>query len=137
MSGTVSVYQYKDRKLQPIQRIVTHEESLQEGFESSDIHISPDGKFLYAANRGTENNIAIFSIRNNGTLSLVGYQSTFGIHPRNFAIDPTGKFLIVTNVVSENVVVFKRDLTTGLLIKTGQDLNIRNVSCVQIKQYTP
>lgn len=137
MSGTVAAYQYEDGKLHFIQRVNTHEESLQAGFESSDIHISPDGKFLYAANRGIENNIAIFSIANNGILNLVGYQSTFGNHPRNFTIDPTGKFLIVTNVVSENVVVFKRDLKTGLLSKTGPELNIRNVSCVQIKQYTP
>lgn len=52
---------------------------------SPDIHVSPDGRFLYAANRGKENNIAIFSIANDGRLHFIAYQRTFGKHPRNFA----------------------------------------------------
>lgn len=135
MGGAVSAYTYNNGKLDSFQRIYTHPETLNDGFESSDIHISPDGKFLYASNRGKENNIAIFFIANNGTLKLVGYQSTLGIHPRIFAIDPTGKFLIATNVNSSNVVVFRRNTVTGLLTKTGKEITVKNVSCVQIAQY--
>ncbi|WP_244307418.1 lactonase family protein [Flavobacterium fluviatile] len=98
MAGFISVYQYKSGSLTKIQRINTHPDKIKEGFESSDLHISPDGKFLYAANRGKENNIAIFSIDKKGFLKNIGYQSTFGNHPRVFAVDETGKFLIVTNV---------------------------------------
>jgi len=135
LTGTINTYKYENGKLDSIQRINTHSEKYQEGFESSDIHISPDGQYLYASNRGDENNIAIFSIQNDGKLKIVGYQSTLGKHPRIFAIDETGKFLIATNAVSGNVFVFKRNIKTGLLEKVGKELKIKNVSCVQIRTY--
>jgi 6-phosphogluconolactonase (cycloisomerase 2 family) len=135
LTGTVNVYKYENGKLDSIQRVNTHSEKYKENFESSDIHISPDGKFLYASNRGEENNIAIFAIQNDGKLKIVGYQSTLGEHPRIFAIDETGKFLIVTNAVSGNVFVFKRNVKTGLLKKVGNKLKIKSVSCVQIRRY--
>lgn len=134
MAGAISVYTYENSTLQNIQRINTHTDTLKEDFESSDIHISPDGRFLYASNRGKENNIAIFSILENGTLKNVGYQSTLGKHPRIFAIDETGNFLIVTNV-SGNVVVFKRNPETGMLKKIGKKIKIKNVSSVKIRKY--
>ncbi|MEO8532125.1 MAG: lactonase family protein [Flavobacterium sp.] len=134
ISGSISAYEYEDGTLKKIQRINTHPDSITEGFESSDIHISPDGKFLYAANRGNENNIAIFSIAENGTLTNIGYQLTFGKHPRIFAIDESGKFLIASNAITGNVVVFKRNPKTGLLKKTGKKIKMENVSCVQIKK---
>lgn len=133
MAGAISVYDYQDGTLKPIQRINTHPDNIKDGFESSDIHISPDGKFLYATNRGKENNIAIFSIDENGLLKNIGYQSTLGKHPRIFAIDESGKFLVATNVLTGNVVVFKRNPLTGLLKKVGKEVKMENVSCVQIK----
>ena len=90
---------------------------------------------MYASNRGEENNIAIFSILNDGKLKNVGYQSTLGEHPRVFAIDESGKFLIATNTISGNVFVFKRNLKTGMLKKVGKELKIKSVSCVQIRKY--
>lgn len=133
MAGSISVYKYQDGTLKQIQRISTHPDKIIEGYESSDIHISPDGKFLYATNRGKENNIAIFSIDENGLLKNIGYQSTLGKHPRIFAIDESGKFLVATNVLTGNVVVFKRNSKTGLLKKVGKEIKMENVSCVQIK----
>lgn len=67
MAGAISVYKYQNGDLVQIQRIETHPENLKDNFESSDVHISPDGKFLYASNRGSENNIAIFSVNADGT----------------------------------------------------------------------
>ena len=135
LSGTVTVYKYDAGNLKKIQMIKAHPENLTSNFESADIHISPDGKFLYASNRGEVNNIAIFGIAKDGTLKSVGYQSTMGNHPRTFAIDPSGNFLIVTNVKTSDVVVFKRNLKSGLLQQVGQNLKVKNVSCVQIKSY--
>jgi 6-phosphogluconolactonase len=134
MAGQISVYQYDDGVLNKIQRIAAHPDKIKEGFESSDIHISPDGKFLYATNRGKENNIAIFSIDENGLLKNIGYQSTLGKHPRIFAIDESGKFLVASNVLTGNVIVFRRDSKTGLLKKVGKEIKMENVSCVQIKK---
>jgi len=135
LSGTVSVYKYEDGNLKAIQNAKAHPENLISNFESGDIHISPDGKFLYASNRGAENNIAIFTIAKDGTLKNAVYQSTMGNHPRTFAIDPSGNFLIVTNVKTSDVVVFKRDFKSGMLQQVGQNLKIENVSSVQIKSY--
>ncbi|WP_347220077.1 lactonase family protein [Chryseobacterium sp.] len=135
MGGAVSVYRYDAGTLEPIQRINTHSDHLKGDFESSDVHISPDGRYLYASNRGSENNIAIFSILNDGTLKTVGYQSTKGKHPRTFTIDSTGKFLIVAHPVSGTAVVFKRNTETGLLKKTGREVKLNGVSTVQIRKY--
>ena len=135
MGGAVTVFSYHDGVLKNLQRIYTHPEKYKEDFESSDVHISPDGKFLYASNRGSENNIAVFSIQNNGTLKSVGYQSTKGKHPRVFDLDPSGNFLVATNTGSSSVVVFRRNTETGLLKKVGQKIKIKNVSCVKMKVY--
>ncbi len=93
--------------------------TLPEGFTAhntcADIHISPDGKFLYASNRG-HNSIAIFSIDlKTGFLSPSGSEPTRGETPRNFSLSPDGNFLLVANQDSDTIVSFKRDDQTGLL----------------------
>ncbi|PSL24983.1 lactonase family protein [Chitinophaga ginsengisoli] len=135
LSGSVTAYKYNKGRLESLQRLMTHDSVPRSFYSSADIHISPDGRFLYASNRGVENNIAIYSIHKNGTLSHVGYESVLGDHPRNFLIDPSGKFLIVANQLSGNVVVFKRNAQTGLLTKTGVDIKIQGPSCLQIRTY--
>ncbi len=136
ISGSISIYNYKDGKLIEIQRILNHpNDYYAEDYESSDIQISPDGKFLYATNRGKENNISIFNIAKNGTLTLIGYEKVRGLHPRTFAIDPTGNFLIVANVNSNAATVFKRDKNTGMLNYINEINNLPHVSSVQIKSY--
>lgn len=135
MGGAVAAYRYENGILNEIQHIFTRNNQEAGDFESSDIHISPDGKFLYASNRGNENNIAIFSIQEDGKLKNIGYQTTYGKHPRTFAIDETGKFLIVVNTLSNDVFVFKRDFNTGLLKKIGKRIKIKNVTHVVTKKY--
>lgn len=133
MAGAVSAYQYKAGKLAEMQRILAHPDTLTTQPGSADIHVSPDGKFLYASNRGRENNIAIFKIDGKtGKLSTVGYQPTLGRTPRNFMIDPTGNFLLVANQDTDNVVVFKRNKTTGLLTETGEQLKIPRPVCLKM-----
>ena len=136
IAGAVSVYNYANGTLQPLQRVFTHPEDLKsDDYEGSDVHISPDGKFLYASNRGTQNNIAIYSIGTNGQLKLIGYEPTHGEHPRTFTIDPSGNFIIVANVNSGTATVLKRDLKTGLLKYTRQKASIKNVTTVQARVY--
>ena len=82
---------------------------------AADIHISPDGKFLYASNRG-HNSIAIFEIDSlNGNLQILDFESTKGNWPRNFALSPDGNFLLVANEKSSNIVSFKRNKKNGKL----------------------
>ena len=81
----------------------------------ADIHISPDGKFLYASNRG-ENSIAIFKINNTiGDMQIIKNEAVKGKTPRNFTITKDGKFLLVANQESDNIISFERNYTTGLL----------------------
>ncbi len=134
LSGTVSVYAYKDGKLDSLQRVFSYAHKLQE-YSGADIHVSPDGLFLYASNR-EENSISIFSIRKNtGRLTLIGHQTTFGEHPRNFAIDPSGNFLLVANLVSNTIVVFRRNIKTGKLTKTNNSVVVPRPSCLQMRVY--
>lgn len=81
----------------------------------ADIHISPDGQFLYGSNRG-HNSLVIFRINeSNGHLERVGFNSVHGDWPRNFYISPDGKFIYVANQRSGNISSFHRDLESGLL----------------------
>ncbi len=135
LSGNVSAYNYQNGQLSPIQRIASYA-GKQNEYGCADIHISPDGRFLYSSNREDEHSITIFSIdTSTGLLTLTGHQSTLGLHPRNFVIDPTGKYLLVANQFSNNVVVFNRDASTGLLKYTGNQIIIPNPSCLQMRTY--
>ncbi len=81
----------------------------------ADIHLSPDGKFVYASNRG-HNSIAIFKVdTQTGQLTFVAHQPTHGDGPRNFSLSPGGSFILVANQHSNNIVSFKRDKSSGLL----------------------
>ena len=123
-------------RLDSIQSIFSYSK-LQDEYNSADIHISPDGLFLYASNRwDNENTISIFTIDQlNGKLELINHQSTYGEHPRSFTLDPTGNFLIVANQVSNNIIVFKRNVKTGLLTKTGKEINVHGPSCVKMRTF--
>jgi 6-phosphogluconolactonase len=102
---------------------------------SADIHISPDGRFLYASNRAEHNNIAIFAIdQNNGLLELVGHQSTLGKTPRNFTFDPSGNFLLVANQDRNSIIVFRIDHATGKLIDTGIKCVVSSPVCLAFYQ---
>ena len=136
LSGTVSAYSYKNGKLNAFQKIFSCSK-IKETYACADIHISPDGLFLYASNRGDgENTISIFSIdQTNGKLKLLGHESTYGKTPRNFTIDPSGQFLLVANQTTGNVVVFSRNKKTGLLTKLKDEINVPNVSCLRMRIY--
>ena len=98
---------------------------------SADIHLSPDGKYLYASNRLKGDGLAIFEVNpETGMLAKVGYQLT-GIHPRNFIIPPNGKYLLAACRDSHVIQVFQRDPVTGLLSDTHQDISIDKPVCIQ------
>ena len=86
---------------------------------TSEVVISPDGRFLYAANR-LHDTIAICSIGSSGELKLAGEVSTMGDYPRHCTFDPSGKFFYVCNQRSDNITCFRALGETGLLSFTGQ-----------------
>ena len=135
MGGSIDIFRYYPGTghLQLLQRIAAHADTAKGPFRSSDIHVSADGRFLYATNREAESNIAVFAVDpSKGTLRTIGYQSVLGKEPRNFILDPTGNFLLVANQDSNTVVVFKVDKKTGLLEPTGQRLEVPSPSCLKM-----
>ena len=132
LSGTVVTYKFQNGKLKPRQRISSMPAGDTSFAGSADIHVSPDGKFLYASNRAQSNTIAIFRINpKNGKLWLIGHQSTLGKTPRNFNIDPTGNFLLVANQNSDAIVIFKIDKETGLLTDTKNRIDVGKPVCLK------
>ncbi len=136
LSGKIIAFNYQNGKLEFIEDYLSYQQN-QAVYRAADIHISPDGKFLYASNRGPEeDSVAIFSInQDTGKLSLVGHESTYGEHPRNFAISPDGKFLLVANQFSNNIVIFKRDVKTGKIQKLPKEIQVNSPSSLQMGVY--
>ena len=135
LSGTVTSFAYKKGILKPIANDFSYAEK-RENYQGADIHVSPDGRFLYASNRG-ENTLAIFAIdKSSGSLKLVGHESTFGDHPRSFVIDPSGKFLVVANQMSGNLVTYKRNMETGKLTKLPNEIQLKAPASLKMRKYT-
>lgn len=101
------------------------------GVTCADIHISPNGKFLYGSNRG-HNSIVSYKIDGqSGKLEYIEHTPTQGKKPRNFAIDLSGKFLLVANQDSNNIVVFRIDEETGKLQSTGNTVQVPTPVCLK------
>jgi 6-phosphogluconolactonase len=133
MGGSVTAYNYNNGELNQVQDIATSPKGFSGKIDGAEIRISPDGKFLYASDRGDLNQIVTFSINpTSGKLTLKGTTPTLGLHPRDFMIDPTGNYLLAANQDSENIVIFKRNKNTGALINTGKQIHIPRPVCLQM-----
>ncbi len=130
LNGAISVFDFDYGKLTKIQETTILAKDFKGNFTGADIHISPDGKFLYASNRGDANTISIFKILKNGQLLAHSVVSSLGKGPRNFVIDPTGAFLLVAHQYSNDVVVFKRDVVSGAITDTGKRLELCSPVCL-------
>ncbi len=120
-SSTVAVYRYDASagRLAPLQSV----SALPRGFAgtsfASEILVSPDGRFLYAANR-LHDTIAAFSIGADGRLKWMGETPTMGDYPGQTRIDPSGRFLYACNRKSDCITCFRIHGETGVLTFTGQ-----------------
>lgn len=132
ISGKVTAFSYEKGKLHVMQYI---EADTVGAHGSGDLHISPDGKFVYASNRLKADGIAIFSVdEEKGTLTKIGYCLT-GIHPRNFIITPNGHYLLVACRDSNMVQIFSIDKETGLLTDTGKKIETSKPVCLKFTAY--
>lgn len=127
LSDDITVMDHTNGVLTPKQVINGSDAGARGG---ADIHLSPNGKFLYASHRLKEDGISIFSVAADGTLTKVGYQLT-GIHPRNFNITPNGKYLLCACRDSDVIQVYEINPKTGLLKDTKQDIHVSQVVCVK------
>ncbi|MBM7703412.1 lactonase family protein [Metabacillus iocasae] len=124
-------YNEDDGSFTELQSILTIPSDFTENNQGSAIHISSDGQFVYAGNRGHDS-IAIFSVnQDTGELTFVDRTSTEGDWPRDFVLDPTEEFLIASNQESHNLVLFKRDKETGKLELVEQDITVPYPVCIK------
>lgn len=133
LNGTVETLRLTDesRFRESLQVISTMAEGDDRDPASGAIKVHPSGKFLYASNRGEVNDIAVFSIGSDGTLTAVGRQSTFGNAPRDFEIDPSGTFMLAANQNTNTVVTFRINQQTGMLEETGLLSEIPTPVCLK------
>ncbi|WP_276091076.1 lactonase family protein [Pedobacter sp. JY14-1] len=125
LNGTLTVLKWDSGSLRYCQCVSLVHEDFQGDVSAADLHFSNDGRFLYASNRGDANEIVVFSFdTNTGSLHFVERYYTHGAGPRNFVIDPTGRYLWVANQYSGNLRLFDIDCHTGLLKDSEMDFKV-------------
>ena len=125
MSAQVFVFDYDKGRLKQRQALELAHGMPAQNRAAGALHASQDGKFLYVSNRGKANEILVFAINpSNGELTEIQRRSVDGDHPREFALSPNGKFLLIANQMSNAIVVLERDPETGMLGKTVQTLEM-------------
>jgi len=127
---TMLAYDAGNGRLTAIQTVSTLPAGFAGDNAAAEVAISPDGRLLYASNRGHDS-LAIFAIADDTRrLGAVSHQPTFGRTPRHFAIDPTGAYLVAANQDSDSVIVFSIDRASGRLTPVGRPLHVRRPFCV-------
>jgi 6-phosphogluconolactonase len=130
LTATISVFGYNGGELKELQNIKMMPDDFKGLNGAADIHVSPDGLFLYATNRGSVNEIFVYAIDQvTGKLTPVDHYPT-GNTPRNFVIDPTGKYIMVGS--SNRIVQFKVDKATGKLTLTNTVINMDSAVCLKM-----
>jgi 6-phosphogluconolactonase len=97
---------------------------------TAEIVVHPNGRFVYASNRGHDS-IAVFAVdARNGRLTLLANTPTGGNVPRNFAVDASGRWLLAANQKSDSIVTFTIDPAKGTLTPNGATLTVPRPVCV-------
>ena len=116
LSGDITVFDYNAGTLTEKQIIKADR---MDARGAADIHLSPDGKFLYASLRLRDDGIVVYEVGPGGLLAYVGFQAT-GPHPRNFNITPNGRYVLVACRDNDSIEIYARDRKTGMLTDTGR-----------------
>jgi len=130
LSAVVRVYSYDKDKLTFVQTI----NMMPEGYDkngAADIHLSPDGNFLYASVRGTADKIVLYAVdKPSGKLTFIERYDVSKA-PRGFTIDPTGNFLLSAGQEGNTINIFKIDNATGKLTLTDNKIEIPQITCLK------
>ena len=131
LGSFISVFDVNDKNgLILSQELSTIAEDYELDNYCADIHLGNNGKYIYGSNRG-ENTIVTFKNEENGQLTFAGRTSCGGNWPRNFVIDPSGKFLIVGNQKSNYISVFRIDKKTGLPSIALDSVRVKMPACLK------
>lgn len=135
LSSTITTFRYDAARgaLEPQQTISTLPDGCVEKNTTAEVAVHPSGKFVYGSNRGHDS-IATFAVEEGGKLRLVGHTPTQGKNPRNFGIEPGGRYLLAANQDSANVVAYRIDAQTGMPSPTGSSVEIPMPVCVKFRR---
>ncbi len=132
MGGTLTSYRYDPDRgaLAPVEIHPTAPADFRGENAGAAVRLHPNGRFVYASNRGP-NVIAVFALDEaTGRLAPVETVDAGGKGPRDFALTPDGRWLVVAHQYSGNLAVFKVDEATGRLSPTPHTARISTPVCV-------
>jgi 6-phosphogluconolactonase len=136
LDSTVSVFDRRTtqppERIQTVSTLTAGKDAATLNNTTAEIELHPNGKFLYASNRG-DDSIAVFAV-SNGKLTLLQKVSSGGQTPRFFCLDPTGRFLLACNQDTGNICVFSVEQETGKLTPTNQSVNVSGAICLVFVQ---
>ena len=126
LNSTINVYRYNADmgSFAKIQTVSTLPQDFSGENFCADIHLLPDENHLYVSNRGHDSLVCFRVDTDSGELTYQSHTSSHGHYPRNFAIDPSGHFMVVAHQRSNNVVVLRIDPETGDLFHTGYEVKL-------------
>ena len=133
LSGDIVAMNFDGDALVPFQTVMCDSLNAR---ASADIHVSADGKFLYASNRRQGDGIRVYRIGDDGRLANVEYEPT-GKHPRNFVITPSGNYVLVAARDDNRVEVYARNEETGELTNLNKDFHLPKPVCLKFVELKP
>jgi 6-phosphogluconolactonase len=98
------------------------------------VRIHPNGHYVYSSNRVGHNSISVFRIGENGEIERRQVMEDVPEHPRDFNIDPHGKFLLAAGQRGNAIEIFRIDPDTGLLSRTGQIVPMKAPACILFRE---
>lgn len=133
MAGEIDVFAL-DRETGASSRLQTVSARLpgwEGAFLGAAIRLHPNGRLLYCSVRFS-NHIAAFRVKEDGTLSLIGFTESGGEVPRDFALTKDGRFLLAAHQDTHSVFVFSVDEETGTLTPAWEQKDVGSVTCLSI-----
>jgi len=94
------------------------------------VRVHPNGQYVYASNRVGHNSISVFEIKDSGAVERIQVMDNVPTHPRDFNVDPLGKFLLVAGQQGDAIEIFTIETNTGMLIRTGQEIQMKAPACI-------
>ncbi len=132
LASTISNFEYSagNGALRLVQTVSTLPAGYSGDTSTAEVRVHPSGNFVYGSNRGHDT-IAGFRLSHEGVLQPIGHTSTQGKVPRNFNLDPTGKWLWAGNSGTDSIVIFSVNPASGALTPTGQELKVGAPVCIR------
>ena len=124
LSGDLSVLSFNDGKIELLQEETLISRKVHFKFRAADIHLSDDEQFAYVTNRDDADDITTFRVLKDGRVEKIQQIKTTGKNPRNFAISPNNKLVLIANQDTNKINIFARDKKTGILTATKKSIPV-------------